>query len=725
MDAISGRMMRRFPCRLLAAAGAAALAAGVLNAGPAAAARAPSWSLVSTPPVKEPGGALSAVSCPTPGACSAVGEFDVKTFFTQAPVGEAWNGARWNKQQMPTPAGTSELFVTGESCTSASACTAVGSVNPFFAPTSLVDRWDGTRWTMQSIRIPSRAIGIKLTGVSCWSATGCMAVGQYEVQLDEGTRWVSMAELWNGSAWTMSQPRLSADGVLSAVSCVSATACVAVGQKGRKPSAEIWNGSAWTIPPAPTVRGVLSAVSCTSAGACLAVGSTQRGTTTGALAERWDGTSWTVVLRSPRSGAQLKAVSCSSAGACTAVGTGSAGALAERWNGSTWAVQPVRGPAGAGLNGVSCSSATACTAVGGAAGVTLAERWNGTGWTVQPTPNPIEILYAPLSSVSCSSVSACTVAGYYTSVAGSQIPLAERWNGRSWAIQRMPGQGDIGGVSCPAATDCEAVGSNGSRPLAQAWTGTRWVSQRIPGIAGARSASLDAVSCASATACTAVGRYITHSGQRDALAERWNGTAWARQVLPAVPDGKATRLLGVSCASASACTAVGQYFNRALGLWRTLAEAWNGTTWVIQPTPDPSGTGVGFYNPALTGVSCVSPGTCIAVGRFADLTLAERWNGTNWTIQPTPNPSTIQSTLYSVSCPSASACIAVGTQYGGINDPVDVTLAEAFDGSTWTAQRTPSLAEGGSAYLYGVSCPSASACIAVGDQDATLAERYS
>ncbi len=62
----------------------------------------------------------------------------------------------------------------------------------------------------------------------------------------------------------------------------------------------------------------------------------------------------------------------------------------------------------------------------------------------------------------------------------------------------------------------------------------------------------------------------------------------------------------------------------------------------------------------MTGESCTS------VGRFADLTLAERWDGTHWTIQPTPDPSTTESILYSVSCPSASACVAVG----GVADAV-------------------------------------------------------
>jgi hypothetical protein len=44
-----------------------------------------------------------------------------------------------------------------------------------------------------------------------------------------------------------------------------------------------------------------------------------------------------------------------------------------------------------------------------------------------------------------------------------------------------------------------------------------------------------------------------------------------------------------------------------------------------------------------------------------DVTLAERWNGSSWAIQSTPNPTGARSNiLYGVSCPSTTACTAVG-----------------------------------------------------------------
>ena len=55
---------------------------------------------------------------------------------------------------------------------------------------------------------------------------------------------------------------------------------------------------------------------------------------------------------------------------------------------------------------------------------------------------------------------------------------------------------------------------------------------------------------------------------------------------------------------------------------------------------------------------------CTAVGyrvtSTQTLTLAERWNGTTWTTQSTPSPST-DNILYGTACPTANTCIAVGT----------------------------------------------------------------
>ena len=228
------------------------------------------------------------------------------------------------------------------------------------------------------------------------------------------------------------------------------------------------------------------------------------------------------------------------------------------------------------------------TATVPAAGAAPAGRATATttAWRIQPTPNP-KIPQGRLNAVSCSSPRTCTAVGVFDNIPGRGT-LAERWDGTSWSIQAS------------------------ANP------------------AGALTAVLFGVSCPAATFCVAVGNYQNRTGRHTMFAEAWNGSSWS--VLPAPPPAGARRsfLNGVSCTSATACTAVGSYQTGA-GQHVTLAERWNGTTWSIQPTPNgPAGN-------FLTGVSCPAPAACIAVGGSNGAPLAEAWNGISWSIQPTPS----------------------------------------------------------------------------------------
>jgi len=187
----------------------------------------------------------------------------------------------------------------------------------------------------------------------------------------------------------------------------------------------------------------------------------------------------------------------------------------------------------------------------------------------------------------------------------------------------------------------------------------------MPKPAAATSMSLFAVSCGSSRSCTAVGSYAAKSGTLS-LSEAWDGTRWAVQSTPNPAGSQASVLSGVSCPTAGACTAVGSYFQKNAGPL-TLAEAWNGTTWSIQATPNPDATG----RNGLASVSCTSAKACTAVGSDAasdfspSAAFAETWNGTAWSIRPTPAPSGTPGTgLSGISCATASSCTAVGFSTG-------------------------------------------------------------
>jgi len=556
------------------------------------------------------------------------------------------------------------------------------------------------------------------------------------------------------------------NGTLDAISCTSPGACIAVGGYANRagtqvPLAQVRTRTGWRILAAAIPPGAvftnLFGVSCTAADACIAVGYYTNGAREiHPLAEVWTGTSWKIQPVPSPAGHPLSgffAVSCTSATACTAVGAqtdthGTTTPLAERWNGASWRIQPTASPAGSvgsEFLAVSCTSATACTAGGASVhssgtSVPLAERWNGTSWHVQATPVPAGSIGSGFAGMSCSSATACTAAGSYGTDSGSTVMLAERWDGASWRIQATPSPAGATGsvlfaVSCVATGACTAVGSvtissaasrdggnsggghsgGGSMTvgLAERWNGKTWRVQAIPSPGRSTGTGFGAVSCSAPTACTAAGSYNTASHLARPVAAAWGGTSWHRQAIPArLGASVANGLVGVSCASARTCIAVG-YGTATTGESTTLAERWDGSRWRVQPSPVPAGT----VSAGLSGVSCPSPRACTAVGQFFDsgqreLPLAERWDGTGWRTQPVPSPAGARrgSELSAVSCPSADRCFAVGQYF---TKSGSVALAEMWNGERWTIQRLPGAA-GNTTFLLGASCVTPRACIAVG-----------
>ena len=347
------------------------------------------------------------------------------------------------------------------------------------------------------------------------------------------------------------------------------------------------------------------------------------------------------------------------------LGTGVAGSGVAGAATAGWTLGTVPLPAGvkhAALYGVSCSQAADCVAVGTYLHGTLAslaEQWNGTSWSVLAVPAPAGSKHESLESVSCSSAANCTAVGYGVSHQGAESALAEYWNGTSWTVQPTPSApgGELLAVSCPSATDCTATGSSTGADgtalaLAEHWNGSKWTLQSAP--TPYTNTSLVGVDCVSATWCTAVG----NSGSV-LIAEHWNGSSWNYSVPPSPVKGVFGESFdSISCPSAEVCDAVGFYGTG--GPNQPLAEQWSGGKWTAVTTPLPAGSSEG----SLYGVSCTAPDSCTAAGWGATTSgptdaLAEHWNGTAWTVEPTAQPASRKS-LEAISCPSARACVAVG-----------------------------------------------------------------
>jgi hypothetical protein len=379
--------------------------------------------------------------------------------------------------------------------------------------------------------------------------------------------------------------------------------------------------------------------------------------------------------RSGLSGSELSGVWCSGLSACIAVGQRSTHpsvtqTLVESWNGSLWAIVPSPNTAqqSNALSQISCSGPSACIAVGYSGNLrspltayqTLVESWNGSTWSIVPSPNVPGTTEDRLNGVSCFSASACAAVGSSTSGPTSQ-PLFEAWNGSTWTIVPSPptDSGGLQGVSCSGPSTCTAVGTVENpnffvpNQLVETWNGASLDVGEGINVDPVDPSSLGGVVCG-LSQCFVVGYDLTFRTDQT-LIEAWTGSAWTLVSSP-TPPSQSAGLSGVSCTSASACTTVGRYKTGSTD--ETLAESWNGSTWSIVPSPNPPLA----QNSSLGGVSCTDPSACTAVGSYDTSTgtgtLVETWDGTAWSIVPSPNADT-PVTITSSSLPDG----AVGSTY--------------------------------------------------------------
>ena len=328
--------------------------------------------------------------------------------------------------------------------------------------------------------------------------------------------------------------------------------------------------------------------------------------------------------------------------------------------GASGSARPGPGPAGAPRAGPTGPAVTGAQAL----------TWSAVPSPSRGTGNNL------LDGVSCVSATVCTAVGYSTDSSGDFRTLIESWDGSRWSVVPSPsvgaGNNILLGVSCVSATVCTATGFSSAisgvlgnnRPLIESWDGSRWSVVPTP-ILGADNHGLNGVSCSSATACTAAGFYhITGRNIQKTLIESWDGTSWS--VVPSPNPGTGHDFLeGVSCVSATVCTATG-FSETISGATTTLIESWDGTSWSVLPSPNPA------PESGLSGASCVSATVCTAVGLSGSGTVIESWDGTRWSVVPSPGIGIFG--LEGVSCISATACTAVGR---GLIGGVSKTLIES------------------------------------------------
>jgi hypothetical protein len=284
------------------------------------------------------GGALSAVSCFSASSCVAVGDTADDPSSAPTALAEHWNGIRWTITRTPKLNGRSTF--TGVSCLGATSCFAVGSYTDDNLERTLIERWNGISWKrMPSPNFsPTNPHDSVLNSVSCTTTTNCFAVGStYDPRYGTNDAYILR---WDGATWSVSarQNPTGEQDSLTGVSCATATMCMAVGEDtDAVPMTSLrdqWNGTTWHItatPPSPHGDLLLMAVSCPSSTDCVAVGAGGGGL--GPYAERWNGTKWSQISSSlPAGENSITSVSCTRTDNCYAVGT----RAIEHWDGQRW-----------------------------------------------------------------------------------------------------------------------------------------------------------------------------------------------------------------------------------------------------------------------------------------------------------------------------------------------------------------------------------------------------
>lgn len=355
-------------------------------------------------------------------------------------------------------------------------------------------------------------------------------------------------------------------------------------------------------------------------------------------------------------------ISCASPTVCLAVGSdlnsaGSSTPVAEALHGTTWKSVAVKSPGGslsAELTGVSCKAANYCLVVGdytSKAGLTLPYvlTWNGSALTaIVKAPLPSGDFVSAIGGVSCVAVKSCVIFGSaYSSSGLSEDQFVWTWNGSKWG-RKLAGSlsgslsEEFTAASCVSLTSCFEAGvatnaSGGLSELLATWDGTSLTTQTVAATLGSSVLYPADLSCSSGTDCAVVGFGFNLNTSTTVSAygftQVWDGSAWTTAKWRGPKGASVALLLGVSCASADNCTAVGASGTAKSGAAASLV--WNGTHWAAVAVP---GVGKGITT-EFSGVSCPSAGTCVAMGAYGPPTatngkpLAGYLHGGSWRLQ--------------------------------------------------------------------------------------------
>ena len=188
------------------------------------------------------------------------------------------------------------------------------------------------------------------------------------------------------------------------------------------------------------------------------------------------------------------------------------------------------------------------------------------------------------------------------------------------------------------------------------------------------------------------------------FAEHWDGASWHSATPPVPPNTSRSYLLSGAAASADDVWAVGGSLDPSGNVQSTLVEHWDGTDWSVVPSPN-----IGGPIDVLNGVSVVSANDVWAVGAGGSgsliKSLVEHWNGHSWKIVSSPNVQGRNANqLNHLAVLAPDDIWAVG--YSAVLSEQYSSLAEHWNGHRWSIIRTPAIPNSPNTDLQDVSAVS-------------------
>ena len=329
-------------------------------------------------------------------------------------------------------------YLTSISAVSADDVWAVGQIWYDAGDRTLIQHFDGTGWT----RFPSPNPSMKrneLDGVTVIAPDDAWAVGVF----DSNGLNHPMILHWNGKTWSQVPDLMTRSydySGLTSVVALSASDVWAVGYSNLSPLILHWDGTSWSRQDAENGGFDIlefDAITAISPKRLWLIGNgdfDEEGGPDGSMAQRWDGTEWTVEYAGGRRGwfssVYYDDIAASSDKDVWVVGGKQGNTLVLHWTGAGW-TRPHSFPTYAGFVGsVVDRAADDVWMVGGHDQHSVIWHYDGSTWTTSETG-----LVGNLDATDSTSADDVWAVGVIGSYPGGRC-LIEHWDGDHWAMTK-------------------------------------------------------------------------------------------------------------------------------------------------------------------------------------------------------------------------------------------------------------------------------------------------